>query len=55
MKKEAFGLIESSDKLLKREFKYIGVERAKEILRERAQHDPEGVIGMLTGDSRDDK
>lgn len=55
MKKEALKLIESSDKLLKREFRYIGVERAKEILRERAQRDPEGVIEMLTGGRDDDK
>ncbi len=53
MKKEALKLIESSDKLLEREFKYIGVERAKELLRERAEHDPAGVIEMLTGDSND--
>ncbi len=53
MKKEAIKLIESSDKLLKREFRYIGVERAKELLRERAEHDPAGVIEMLTGDSND--
>jgi len=51
MKKEALELIESSDKLLKKEFRHLGVERAKEVLRERAKHDPEGVIEMLTGGS----
>lgn len=51
MKKEALKLIESSDKLLEREFRYIGAEKAKEMLRERAKRDPKGVIKMLTGDS----
>lgn len=49
--KEALDLIESSDKLLKREFIYLGLERAKEVLRERAEVNPVGVIELITGDS----